>query len=77
VILTSMGGHGVRDALPVVVPPAIATLFLGEAHFELASDGSSVERVALCLSFDHRWLNGVAAAQFLQAIRQQLGAIGS
>jgi 2-oxoisovalerate dehydrogenase E1 component len=73
-ILTSMGRFAVRDAQPLVVPPAIATLFLGEAHLELDNDGSQVEKVALCLSFDHRWLNGAACAQFLHALRDKMEA---
>lgn len=73
-ILTSMGGFAVRDAQPLVVPPAIATLFLGEAHFEHTGSGELFEQVALCLSFDHRWLNGAAGAQFLQDVKQGMEA---
>lgn len=68
-ILTSMGGFAVRDAQPLVVPPAIATLFLGEARWEPTEKGPNIEQAALCLSFDHRWLNGAAGAQFLQDVK--------
>ncbi len=71
-ILTSMGGFDVRDAQPLVVPPAIATLFLGEAHMEPKSAGELVQLVALCLSFDHRWLNGAAGAHFLQDVKREM-----
>lgn len=74
-ILTSMGGFDVRDAQPLVVPPAIATLFLGEAHQEPGQNGEWVERVALCLSFDHRWINGAAGAHFLHDVRLAMQAI--
>ncbi len=70
-ILTSMGGYAVRDALPVVVPPAIATLFVGESHRD-TSGGEARDVVSLCLSFDHRWMNGVAAAQFLSDVRREM-----
>ncbi|MCC5840982.1 MAG: 2-oxo acid dehydrogenase subunit E2 [Opitutales bacterium] len=70
-ILTSMGGFGVRDALPVVVPPAIGTLFVGESHMDSTSAGEH-EVVSLCLSFDHRWINGVAGAQFLADVRKEM-----
>jgi 2-oxoisovalerate dehydrogenase E1 component len=73
-ILTSMGRFAVRDAQPLVVPPAIATLFLGEAHFEPDGPDSLAERAALCLSFDHRWLNGAAGAQFLQHVKEHMEA---
>ncbi len=73
VILTSMGGFAVRDALPVVVPPAIATLFVGESHIDPNANGGR-EVVSLCLSFDHRWINGVAGAQFLSDVRREMEA---
>jgi 2-oxoisovalerate dehydrogenase E1 component len=71
-ILTSMGVFDVRDAQPLVVPPAIATLFLGEAHWEAKDPKTYVEKVALCLSFDHRWLNGAAGARFLQDVKKEM-----
>ncbi|WP_238710395.1 thiamine pyrophosphate-dependent enzyme [Oceanipulchritudo coccoides] len=71
-ILTSMGGFDVRDAQPLVVPPAIATLFLGEAHWESKDTKSFIQQVALCLSFDHRWLNGAAGAHFLQDVKKEM-----
>ncbi len=71
-ILTSMGGFNVRDALPVVVPPAIGTLFVGEAHYDDTPAQDAREVVSLCLSFDHRWLNGVAGAQFLSEVVKQM-----
>lgn len=72
VILTSMGAYGVRDALPVVVPPAIATLFMGEAHLDATTGEKPCEKVSLCLSFDHRWANGVAGAQFMAEVRKEI-----
>lgn len=71
-ILTSMGGYSVREALPLVVPPAIGTLFLGESHWESRGNGTSSLQAALCLSFDHRWLNGAAAAHFLHDVKKKM-----
>jgi pyruvate/2-oxoglutarate dehydrogenase complex dihydrolipoamide acyltransferase (E2) component len=71
-ILTSMGGFDVRDAQPLVVPPAVGTLFLGESHWESKGPDTLVEEVKLCLSFDHRWLNGAACAQFLQSVKGEM-----
>lgn len=73
-ILTSMGGFDVRDAQPLVVPPAIATLFLGGAHWEPAGPRNAVLTASLCLSFDHRWLNGAAGAHFLQDVKIRMEA---
>lgn len=72
VILTSMGGFNVREAQPLVVPPAVATLFLGEAHFETIAPGTVSEQATLCLSFDHRWMNGAAGAQFLHDLKNEM-----
>jgi 2-oxoisovalerate dehydrogenase E1 component len=74
-ILTSMGGFDVRDAQPLVVPPAIGTLFLGQAHWEPRSADELIEQVALCLSFDHRWLNGAAGAHFLQDVKREMESL--
>lgn len=73
-ILTSMGGFNVREAQPLVVPPAIATLFLGESHLEAQGGDAYIEQVTLCMSFDHRWLNGAAGANFLQDVKREMEA---
>ena len=72
-IISSMGPYHVRSATPVVVPPSIATLFVGTAHLEpvTADDGIiHQEVVTMDLTFDHRWINGVGAASFMADIRK-------
>lgn len=73
VSISSMGAYHVRSAIPVVVPPSVATLFIG-APFTLpdpkSSDGGTMEVVSLVLTFDHRWVNGVGAAAFLADVRK-------
>ncbi len=71
VSITNMQNFGLRDAIPVVVAPAVATVFLGEIYFGLdQSDGMSPRRFAnVAITFDHRLINGVGAAQFLQRIK--------
>ena len=68
-----MGAYNVRSAIPVVVPPSIATLFIGAPHRlpdpKGGADGS-VEVASLVLTFDHRWINGVGAASFLSDVRK-------
>ena len=73
-ILTSMGGYDVREAQPLVVPPAIATVFLGAAHWEYRSKDDYLQQVTLCMSFDHRWLNGAAGAHSLQDVKKEMEA---
>ncbi|GAA3755601.1 amino acid adenylation domain-containing protein [Salinactinospora qingdaonensis] len=59
-IVSHLGEDAVTFAVPVVVPPAVATLFLG------ARDNDVRQMV---LSFDHSLVNGEDAARFLAAIR--------
>lgn len=62
-LLTYMGPYEVTDAVPVLVAPAAAVLFIGSA-FE--QGGQQV--VNLALAFDHRLIHGVEAAEFLRTI---------
>ena len=71
-LLSSLVGHDVVDAAPVLFPPAIATLFLGAPH-----DGPTRREANLRLAFDHRLINGVGAAAFLQGIEETLTALGT
>lgn len=72
VLLTFMGSHGITDAVPVLVAPAVAILFVGAPH----EQGS--ERVSnLVFSFDHRLINGAGAARFLGALAAELDPAGT
>ena len=78
--LTNMQAFGLRDAVAVVVPPAVATLFLGEVYY--GQDGRLAEPslkrlVNLSLTFDHRLINGVGAADFLNAVKQKVETVSS
>ena len=69
--ISSMNTYRVRSAIPVVVPPALATLFVGAPYLMAdpkSEDGSLREVVSLVLTFDHRWINGVGAAAFLSDV---------
>jgi 2-oxoisovalerate dehydrogenase E1 component len=72
--ITSLGAFGVESATPIVVPPAMATLFIGTAHERMINDGGVVypaEVVTLSLTFDHKVVNGAGAAAFLQEVKKQ------
>jgi pyruvate/2-oxoglutarate dehydrogenase complex dihydrolipoamide acyltransferase (E2) component len=74
-IISSLGGRGVRSAVAVVAPPAIGTLFVGSSHWEPQGgpEGMSVrEVVRLNLAFDHRWMNGVGATSFVADVRDTM-----
>jgi pyruvate/2-oxoglutarate dehydrogenase complex dihydrolipoamide acyltransferase (E2) component len=79
--LTNMQSFGLRDAVPVVVPPSVATLFLGEVYNGVDQSSTTefkLKRYAnLGLTFDHRVINGVGAAEFLNAVKANVESIGS
>jgi pyruvate/2-oxoglutarate dehydrogenase complex dihydrolipoamide acyltransferase (E2) component len=80
VSLTNMQAFGLRDAVPVVVPPSVATLFLGEVYNGLDNEHEELrlrKLVNLALTFDHRLINGVGAAEFLNEIKQRVETISS
>ncbi|MBS1724446.1 MAG: 2-oxo acid dehydrogenase subunit E2 [Armatimonadetes bacterium] len=70
--LTNMQSFGIRDAVAVVVPPGIATVFLGEPYngLDQTSNELKLKRYAnLGITFDHRLINGVGAANYQNAIK--------
>src|SRR5262249_42195793 len=75
VVITSLGGFEVKTGAPIVVPPSVATLFVGTAHRELISNknkNESAEVITLSLTFDHRVVNGAGAAAFANEIKKQI-----
>lgn len=74
-IVSSMHAHHMRAGCPIVVPPAVGVLFVGETFYEYikSAEGPILdERVNLCLSFDHRFINGAGGARFLHQIKQEI-----
>lgn len=70
--LTNMQAFGIRDAVAVVVPPSVATIFLGEPYVGIDQESSELRtrRYAnLGITFDHRLINGVGAANFQNAVK--------
>lgn len=70
--VTNMQAFGIRDAMAVVVPPGVATIFLGEAHWAFGSDPDdpAPRRSAnVGITIDHRVINGVGGAEYLLAVR--------
>ncbi|QYM79585.1 2-oxo acid dehydrogenase subunit E2 [Horticoccus luteus] len=73
--LTSLGAFGIERATPIVVPPAMSTLFVGTAHERMINDGGVVypqEVATLSLTFDHRVVNGAGAAAFMHDLKAQI-----
>jgi pyruvate dehydrogenase E2 component (dihydrolipoamide acetyltransferase) len=63
-LVSHLGREGIVDAVPTLVAPANAILFLGAPR----PDGFA----RLVLTFDHRIHNGAGAAAFLAELRNQL-----
>jgi 2-oxoisovalerate dehydrogenase E1 component len=75
VVISSLGAFGVKAGSPIVVPPSVGTLFVGTAHHEIISNGKkneTAEVITLSLTFDHRVLNGAAAASFVHDIKENI-----
>jgi pyruvate dehydrogenase E2 component (dihydrolipoamide acetyltransferase) len=77
--LTNMASAGVRTGIPVVVAPAVGTLFVGAPYDEaypLPGGSVGFRRIAnMVFTFDHRVANGVGAARFLVDIQRRIEGI--
>jgi 2-oxoisovalerate dehydrogenase E1 component len=73
--LTSLGAFNVEFATPIVVPPAMSTLFIGTTHEKMINNEGVIypaEVATLSLTFDHRVVNGAGAAAFLNDVRTEI-----
>ncbi len=73
--LTNLGMFGIDSFTPLVNPPESAILGVGRiAERPVGREGQIVLRpmMTLCLSVDHRVVDGAPAARFLQRVRQLL-----
>ncbi|MEM9399858.1 MAG: thiamine pyrophosphate-dependent enzyme [Verrucomicrobiota bacterium] len=75
-IITSMSAFDIPHGIPVIVPPAVATILVNAPHQRLeASDNGEIakrEIVNLSLTIDHRVINGGGAAAFLNDVKANL-----
>lgn len=71
--ITNMSGHGIRDAMAVVVPPGVVTVFVGEIHWAFPGDMPIPQKCAnVGVTIDHRLINGVPGADFLKEIKHNV-----
>ena len=75
VILTYFGEGSVIHAVPTLVAPAVATLFVG-GPMDVTTLGSG-RVTTVSLTFDHRLINGMEAAQFLERIAEEVERLGA
>ncbi len=73
--VSNMGKAGIRIGIPAIVAPAVATLALGVSFWQPFPHDNGVrfqQTVTATLSFDHRVINGVGAANFLNDAKMEV-----
>lgn len=74
--VSNMGKAGIRIGIPAIVAPAVATLALGATFWQPFPQQTGGFRfqptVTATLSFDHRVINGVGAANFLNDVKLEV-----
>ncbi|HLF42669.1 MAG TPA: dihydrolipoamide acetyltransferase family protein [Acidimicrobiia bacterium] len=77
--VTNLGSHGVDGFTPIINLPQVAVLGIGAvrrvpvfAAGGLVTEGS---RVVLSLTFDHAFVDGAPAADFLRRVGELLGSV--
>jgi pyruvate/2-oxoglutarate dehydrogenase complex dihydrolipoamide acyltransferase (E2) component len=73
--VTNSGVFGSLLFTPIIVAPQSATLGMGKvAPTPVVREGQIVIRdiLYLCLSYDHRFLDGAIAVRYLQQVRAHL-----
>jgi pyruvate dehydrogenase E2 component (dihydrolipoamide acetyltransferase) len=74
--ITNLGTTGIDLFTPIINPPQVAILGVGMVQRRPVVVGDALAirpSVYLCLVFDHRALDGVPAANFLQEVQRLLG----
>ncbi len=69
-VLTYLGSYGITEAVPVLVQPAVGVLFIGATYPRDKSNWAN-----LTLTFDHRHINGVEAAEFLRSVVKEIDTL--
>jgi pyruvate dehydrogenase E2 component (dihydrolipoamide acetyltransferase) len=73
--VTNLGGYGVELFVPVINPPQCAILGFGrtsERPVIIEGQVRAASMTTLSLVFDHRIVDGVPAARFLQRVKERL-----
>ena len=73
--ISNLGSAGIKYFTPIINTPEIAILGVGSMRKELAlENGQVVERrkIGLCLSFDHRAVDGAPAGSFLKDLKENI-----
>lgn len=76
--ISSLGGIGGTNFTPIVNSPEVAILGAARAMIKPVWDGTAFQprlMLPLCLSFDHRVIDGALAARFLRKLAESLGDV--
>ena len=77
--VTNSGAFGSLLFTPIINQPEVAIVGMGKvADTPVVRDGEIVVRkvMYLCLTYDHRVVDGAPAVQFLQAVKRRLEELG-
>ncbi len=74
VAVSDLSSYGIGRAIPVVVYPSVATLFIGSPMLP-SSCATSLNPASLVLSFDHRLVNGAEASRFLTTMVKNISRL--
>jgi pyruvate dehydrogenase E2 component (dihydrolipoamide acetyltransferase) len=77
--ISNLGAVGGTYSTPIINHPEVAILLLGRSRWLLAARGENIEKrlmLPLSLSYDHRVVDGAAAARFLGAVIDYLQSPG-
>jgi pyruvate/2-oxoglutarate dehydrogenase complex dihydrolipoamide acyltransferase (E2) component len=73
--ISNIGSAGMRIGIPAIVAPAVATLAIGESFAHPVPQGNSFTfktMVTATLCFDHRIVNGIGAAKFMNDVKSKV-----
>ena len=73
--ISNLGSTGIDSFTPILNPPQICILGIGaiSKQVQVINDDFSIHQIArLCLTFDHRAVDGFPAANFLMSIKEKL-----
>lgn len=76
--VTNLGGLGIESFTPVLNPPEVAILGVGNISLKPVQAGQEVQftpHIGLSLTINHQVVDGAPAARFLQALGQALAGI--
>ncbi|RJP55374.1 MAG: 2-oxo acid dehydrogenase subunit E2 [Anaerolineaceae bacterium] len=70
--VSNLGMYGINHFTPIVNLPQVAILGVCAVQRYFSEAGKSTDGMNLCLTYDHRVLNGVESAMFLCHLKEQL-----